>query len=231
MKVIGVIPLYDEDKDSIWMVPGYMKLIERADALPVILPLTTDSVELWHCFQLCDGFLFTGGHDVHPSVYGEEPRETCGPACVDRDIMEKYILQHAIANDKPVLGICRGIQLINALLGGKLYQDLPTEAPSAVEHHMSAPYNKPIHSVTVLEDTLLADIIGSGEYLVNSYHHQAVKELAPGCKPMAIAEDGIIEALQVEGNRFIVGVQWHPEFIFKKDENCIKLVEAFIEAC
>ena len=105
---------------------------------------------------------------------------------------------------------------MNALLGGTLYQDLPTEHPSKTEHHMAPPYDRPVHKVTVKEGTLLADIIGAGEHGVNSYHHQAVKDLAPKAEAMAYSEDGLVEAIAVPDKTFIVGVQWHPEFAFEK---------------
>ena len=145
--------------------------------------------------------------------------------------MESYLFDRCYREDKPVLGICRGIQLMNALLGGTLYQDLPTEHPSSVEHHMSPPYDRPIHTVDVKKGTLLADIIGPGPYAVNSYHHQAVKQLAPKAVAMAYSEDGLVEALSVPDRRFIVGVQWHPEFAYMTDPKSRKLVQAFVDAC
>ena len=173
-KLIGLIPLYDDDKDSYWMLPGYMKVLEACGALPVMLPLTTDPEELNDCFSLCDGILMTGGHDVDPALYAETAKKTCGIPCSSRDKMEAYLFEKALQEDKPVFGICRGVQLMNVLLGGTLYQDLPTEHPSKTEHHMASPYDRPVHKVTVKEETLLADIIGAGEHGVNSSHHQAV---------------------------------------------------------
>lgn len=229
--IIGLIPLYDDEKDSYWMLPGYMKILEKAGALPIMLPLTDDQAELDEAFALCDGILFTGGHDVDPTVYNTEVKETCGIPCKLRDNMEGYLLDKTIAEDKPFLGICRGIQFINAYLGGDLYQDLPTEYESDVEHHMEPPYDKGIHKVDVLENTMLADIIGAGEHSVNSYHHQAVKNLADGVQCMAVSEDGLVEAISVEKARFGVGVQWHPEFSYLVDDDSNKLVQAFVNAC
>lgn len=230
-KLIGLIPLYDDEKDSFWMLPGYMKALEACGALPIMFPLTENEEELEQCFQLCDGILMTGGHDVDPAVYHEQAKETCGIPCKSRDRMEAYLFQRALNEDKPVLGICRGIQLMNALLGGTLYQDLPSEHPSQTEHHMVPPYDRAVHKVTVKERTLLADIIGAGEHGVNSYHHQAVKALAPKAEAMAYSEDGLVEAISVPGKTFIVGVQWHPEFAFEKDPECKAVVQAFVDAC
>ena len=203
-KIVGLIPLYDDEKDSYWMLPGYMKVLEACGALPVMLPLTTDTEELDDCFRLCDGILMTGGHDVDPKLYGEHAKATCGTACSNRDQMETYLFKKALEEDKPVFGICRGVQLMNVLLGGTLYQDLPTEYPSGTEHHMTPPYDKPIHKVDVVSGTKLSDIIGAGEHAVNSYHHQAIKELAPGAEAMAYSEDGLVEAISVPGKSFLV---------------------------
>lgn len=229
--VIGLIPLYDDEKDSYWMLPGYMKALEKTGALPIMLPLTDDYDELDDAFELCDGILFTGGHDVGPAVYNAEAKSTCGIPCELRDRMEGYLLEKSIAGDKPFLGICRGIQFINAYLGGDLYQDLPTEYESDTEHHMEPPYDRGIHSVNVIENTMLAEIIGSGEHSVNSYHHQAIFHLADRLQSMAVSQDGLIEAVAVRGVRFGIGVQWHPEFSYEVSEDSIKLVQAFVNAC
>jgi len=229
--VIGLIPLYDDEKESYWMLPGYMKVLEKCGAIPMMLPLTTDAAILDQLLLHMDGILLTGGHDVGPKVYGEVPSEKCGTACELRDEMEGYLLEKALREDLPVFGICRGIQFINAYLGGTLYQDLPTEHPTQTEHHMEKPYDRPIHKVEVLEDTLLAEIIGAGEYGVNSYHHQAIKDLAEKLMIMAKSEDGLIEAVSVKGARFAMAVQWHPEFSYETDGNSVKLIQAFIDAC
>ena len=229
--VIGLIPLYDETKDSYWMLPGYMKALEDSGAVPIMLPLTTNRDELDVAYNLCQGILFTGGHDVSPRIYGEAPTDKCGKPCEARDEMEAYLLEKCILDDKPLLGICRGIQFINAYLGGSLYQDLPTEYSSSVEHHMEPPYDVPAHDVEVLAGTKLADIIGAGMHRVNSYHHQAIKELSNEVDKMAISEDGLVEAIAVRNHRFAIGVQWHPEFSYTKSEENAKIINAFVEEC
>ena len=229
--VIGLIPLYDDEKESYWMLPGYMNAIEKAGGLPIMLPLTEEKEELEEAYSLCQGILFTGGHDVSPEVYGQEIKSTCGKPCKSRDVMEAYLLDKCIEDNKPFLGICRGLQFINAHLGGSLYQDLPTEYNCTVEHHMAPPYNRPAHRVQVLEDTSLSDIIGSGIHEVNSYHHQAIKELSPKVQKMAVSEDGLVEAIAVKNHRFAIGVQWHPEFSYEDSEESMKLLKAFIKEC
>lgn len=230
-KVIGLIPLFDDEKDSYWMLPGYMRVLEKCGALPVMLPLTDDPEELEQCFSLCDGLLLTGGHDVDPTLYGEKALAQCGAPCPIRDAMEGFLFDRALREDLPVLGICRGIQFMNVRLGGTLYQDLPTQFPTGVEHHMAPPYDRAVHRVTVREHTLLAELIGAGEHGVNSYHHQAIKDPAPGAEIMAVSEDGLAEALRVPYKKFSVGVQWHPEFSYETNEESLKLVQAFVDAC
>ncbi len=230
MKTIGVIPLYDDEKDSYWMVPGYMQMLEELGCAPLMLPLTQDETLLEYFLGLCDGFLFTGGHDVAPSVYGQEAKETCGISCGRRDGMEEYLLRACRERDIPALGICRGIQLMNAVFGGNLYQDLPTEYDSTVEHHMAPPYNRSAHQVQVVEGSWLEEVLGARQVGVNSYHHQAVKEAAPGFEVLAYSEDGLVEAIRLSDRRFMVGVQWHPEFYYTEDIYCQRLVKAFVEA-
>jgi len=213
------------------MLPGYMQAIEACGGLPIMLPLTDDFGELEDAFAICDGILLTGGHDVSPMVYGEKPIKECGLSCELRDKMEGFLLSKAIEADKPVLGICRGIQFMNAYLGGTLFQDLPTEYESKVEHHMEPPYDRAIHNVEILEGTRLAKIIGSGTKGVNSYHHQAVRDLSEKLVKMAVSEDGLVEAVEYPGKKFIIGVQWHPEFSYKNNEDSMKIVQAFVEEC
>lgn len=229
--LIGVMPLWDDDKDSIWMLPGYMDGVQEAGGLPLIFPFTEDPAEIARLCALCDGFLMTGGHDVSPVLYGETPlsAELVKP-CEKRDRMETQVLAYAIAQDKPVLGICRGLQLLNAALGGTLYQDLPLQHPSETPHTQRPPYDEPRHSLRVLPDTPLHALLGREELAVNSYHHQAICALAPGLRAMAVSPDGLIEAVWAPEQRFCWAVQWHPEYAFRRDENCRAIFRAFVAA-
>lgn len=206
-KVIGVVPLWDDEKESLWMLPNYLDAIISESALPIVFPLTTDEKDIKQLASMCDGILFTGGHDVSPSVYGEQKRDVCGEPCAARDTMEGILLDICIQTQMPALGICRGIQFFNAYLGGTLYQDLPTDFPSTVEHHMSAPYDKYIHTVSLIKETPLYDLLRVDTLPVNSYHHQAIANLSPKLKPMAIAEDGIVEAVYLPEHPFLWAVQ------------------------
>lgn len=141
--VIGVLPLWDVDRTSLWMLTNYLEALRAAGGTPIVLTFDLDSQEIARIVAMCDGLLFTGGQDVHPSVYGEEDRTGRLIPCPKRDQLEVRVLQAALEADKPIFGICRGIQLINAALGGTLYQDLPTEHPSSIVHRQGKPYDIP----------------------------------------------------------------------------------------
>ena len=228
--VIGIVPLVDIQRESYWMLPGYMDGVADAGGLPLMLPLTDNKEQIDQLIELCDGVLFTGGQDVSPSLYGEEQDAACGECCPGRNAMETKLLNAALKLDKPIFGICRGIQFINAALGGTLYQDLPGQHPSEIEHHQHPPYDVPVHTVTPIPSAPLAALLGDGPFAVNSYHHQAVKTLAPAWSAMAVAPDGVIEAAYMQDRRFVWAVQWHPEFSFLVDENSRKLFYAFVRA-
>ena len=169
----------------------------RAGGTPVMLPLTDDTDILAQCAERFDAFLFTGGPDVGPMVGAAASAtgrsEVLSP---ERDRMESILLPAVMAWDKPILGICRGIQFINAALRGTLWQDLPSQHPSDIEHHMNPPYDAFGHNVSLVPGTPLASLFsGQTEIAVNSYHHQAVREPAAGLEVMAVAPDGVIEAL------------------------------------
>ena len=228
--VIGVVPLVDAEKQSYWMLPGYMRGLEAAGAAPVMLPLTADGAVLERLTTLCDGILLTGGQDVEPALYGREKSPACGETCPARDAMERRLLELALARDLPLLGICRGIQLLNAALGGTLVQDLPGERPSAVTHRMQPPYDRAAHTVRLLPGTPLASLLGMETLGVNSCHHQGIGALASPLREMACAPDGLIEAVYLPDRRFAWAVQWHPEFSFETDENSRRIFQAFVAA-
>ncbi|MDR2731217.1 MAG: gamma-glutamyl-gamma-aminobutyrate hydrolase family protein [Treponema sp.] len=228
--VIGVIPLWDEKKDSIWMLPGYMQGLEEAGAVPVVLPLTVSEVVLKQTAYFFDGFLFTGGHDVNPELYGQEKTGYCGEICEIRDRMEAYIFREAIlSQNKPAMGICRGIQLFNALLGGSLYQDIPAEFSGAINHIKGPPYDVPAHNVRFLPGSPLRELTGKECIEVNSYHHQGIKRLAKRLEIMALADDGLVEAVYMPEHSYVRAVQWHPEFSLN-DEISKKIFSSFAGA-
>ena len=229
--LIGIVPLVDEQRDSYWMLPGYMQGVEQAGGVPVMLPLTQDEEALAQLAETCDGFLFTGGQDVSPVLYGKAPSPYCGETCPERDEMEKALLTLALAADKPVLGICRGIQFLNVCLGGTLYQDLPTEHSSSVQHHQTPPYDAPVHQVTLVPGSPLQVLLQKEWLGVNSLHHQAIRTTAPQLQEMALSEDDLVEAVCLPDKKFVWAVQWHPEFSFKVNEDSRKIFRKFVESC
>ncbi|BCG59431.1 gamma-glutamyl-gamma-aminobutyrate hydrolase family protein [Paenibacillus sp. URB8-2] len=229
--MIGVLPLYDKNKESYWMLPGYMKGIEDAGGIPIMLPLTSDIEIITKIANRFDGFLFTGGHDVNPKIYGENVEDICGEMCNERDDMETTLFKHVVDLDKPAFGICRGIQLFNALLGGTLYQDIPTQLRSEVEHNQAPPFTKPVHNVYIEKGNPLYHIIQTESLKVNSYHHQGIKKLSEQLLSIAEAEDGLIEAVIMPQKKFILAVQWHPEFNYKLDDYNFRLFKEFVTSC
>ena len=233
LPVIGVVPLVDYKLESLWMLPGYFDAVSEAGGVPVMLPLTADAEVLTRALDVVDGLVVTGGQDVDPAVYGcadAAGRALCGELCPERDAMEALLVPALVERDLPTLGICRGIQTINARLGGTLWQDLSAQRPSSVEHHGKPPYHEPTHAVEVLADTPLASCFGAGELAVNSYHHQALRDVAPGLCVMATAPDGVVEAVWRPASRFLWAVQWHPEFMHAVDEPSRKIFSALVEA-
>jgi len=227
---IGVIPLWDEKKESIWMLPKYMQGLEEAGAVPAILNLTVSEPALKQIVNFFDGFLFTGGQDVNPKLYGQEKAGYCGEICETRDRMEACIFHEAVLNqNKPALGICRGIQLINVLLGGSLYQDIPSELPSTISHRQEPPYDVPVHNVRLLPESPLRKLAGKECLAVNSSHHQGINRIAKGLEIMASSDDGLVEAVYMPDRSFVWAVQWHPECSLK-DEASKKIFSSFVRS-
>ena len=224
--LIALIPQVD-DEGRWWMNPDYLNSVSRAGGVGVVLPLTWDDEELEEIAQRFDGFLFTGGPDVDPALYGQKTEDFCGEICTARDQMEMKLFRLAFDLDKPILGICRGIQLMNVALGGTLYQDLPSQFSSEVCHRvLEKPLAREVHEILV-EDCPFGDL--PLKLMVNSRHHQAIDRLAPGLKVRARAHDGVIEAVYMPEKPWIRAVQWHPENFQNDLSRCI--FEEFISFC
>lgn len=212
------------------MMRPYLRGIEQAGGAPVVLPLTENREVLDAVLAHCSGLLVTGGQDVDPARYGQEPLPACGKPDLELDGMESLLLDWAMEQDIPVLAVCRGIQMLNTYFGGTLYQDLPTQRPSPINHSQEPPYDQPVHWVTVAEGSFLAGLTGAGELQVNSFHHQAVDKVAPGFVVDALSEDGLVEAIHLPEKRFVLGLQWHPEF-FLDQEWAQGIFKGFVEKC
>ena len=216
--LIALIPQVD-DEGRWWMNPDYLNSVSRAGGIGVVLPLTGDDGELEEIARRFDGFIFTGGADVAPALYGQKKEEFCGEICPERDEMEMKLFRLVFELDKPILGICRGIQLMNVALGGTLYQDLPSQSPSQVPHRvLGKPLARETHEILV-EDLPFGHL--PMKLMVNSRHHQAIDRLAPGLQVRARAADGVIEAVYMPEKPKILAVQWHPENFQNELSKCI----------
>ncbi len=209
---------------------AYLEAVERAGGVPVVLPNTTDHDLLPRILGTLDGLLITGGADVSPAYYGQAPHPALGEVDTCRDAMEIPLIRAAIHEDVPILAICRGMQVLNVAMGGTLYQHLPEQRPSAINHVQPGARSAFSHTVEVAEDTLLGEIVGSGELHVNSLHHQAVHQTAEEFTVTALSPDGIVEGLERQQSRFLVAVQFHPEETSVHDERTRRLFTAFLEA-
>ncbi len=206
----------------------YTHALELAGAAPVLIPLGLSEDTLQEILARLDGLMLAGGVDVHPSEYGEGAEPFCGDIMRERDVVELPLIRWALEQDKPLLGICRGIQMLNVAAGGSLYQDIPTQLPGAAQHsHLPGdPYNRRVHSIDIEPDSMLARALGTTRAEVNSLHHQSVKDIAPGLRVVARAPDGVVEA--IEANRGLaLGVQFHPEWLVD-DEHMLQIFRAFV---
>jgi putative glutamine amidotransferase len=190
---------------------AYLARIQEAGLTPVLITPLHDEAAIRQIVSSCAGLVLTGGEDVDPHRYGEEPLPDLCFVTPARDAAEWLALDCALQQRLPVLAICRGIQVLNVHRGGSLWQDLPTQNPGTVVHEQSAPYGQPAHAVSVTPGSRLHAILGATSVRVNSYHHQAPRAAASGLMVTARADDGVIEGMEVAGPDFILGVQWHPE--------------------
>ena len=212
----------------------YSRAVAGAGGLPVMIPLLEEEDTLRALYDRMDGLLLPGGVDLDPATYGESPLPSCGRLDPARDRVELRFTRWAIAEGKPLFGLCRGLQIVNVALGGTLYQDIAAQRNDAIKHDYfpTAGYARDhlAHPVTVASGSRLDALVGTAPLKVNSMHHQAIKDLAPGLVPTAVAPDGLIEAVESSGNQFLLGVQWHPESLTYRDPRMHRLVAGFVEA-
>jgi putative glutamine amidotransferase len=206
---------------------NYCDAVTRAGGLPILLPHEPAQAAAY--LALIDGLIVTGGaFDVDPALFGASTRHASVTTKDRRTAFELAVTAGAVAADKPVLGICGGQQLLNVALGGTLIQHIPDEVPGALTHEQPNPRSEAGHVVKIAGGTLLHRITGADELAVNSAHHQAVKDLAPGFVVDAVAPDGVVEGIEDPRRRFLIGVQWHPEYAISEGDT--RLFAAFIAA-
>ena len=226
--VIGVVPS-GEFQGKPMINQDYLEAVFRAGGLPTLFPFIEDTDQLFRLACMVDGLLLTGGVDVDPLLYGEEKSPLCGEVSSIRDAMEFPLVRFAAEKGIPVLGICRGLQVMNCALGGTLYQDLQQSFSRDINHSRPDAPADPIHEVRILPGSLLSSAAGAEALRVNSRHHQGIQNLAPTLSACARASDGLIEGIEMPQHPFFLGVQWHPESMSSHDANQQALFNALVE--
>lgn len=208
----------------------YVEAVIRAGGLPIILPTGIEE-DVTQVVGMLDGLMLTGGGDIDPMLFGEEPLPGLGEVSPARDSLEIALIHQMLEVDKPILGICRGQQILNVAFGGNIYQDIYTQHDKPLlQHSQKAPRSHQSHFVNVKKDTLFASIVQDERIQVNSYHHQAVKDVLKPLVVSGIANDGVIETIESPVHHFVLGVQWHPEALADKgDIVSLRLFEEFID--
>jgi putative glutamine amidotransferase len=217
---------------AIVLTGRYARAVERAGAVPLVLPIASSRAAVRRAIDHLDGIIVSGGDfDIHPKFYGEKPIRALGCVKEERTEFELGLISLALARDMPLLGICGGAQAINVALGGSLYQDIAADFCGAVEHQRGALKDRGGHKVEIPSGTKLRRIVGRSTIEVNTTHHQAVKQTGKGLIVDATAEDGVIEGIESEEHSFVLGVQWHPEFLVHRDRAQRQIFAAFVAAC
>ncbi|MCX7970485.1 MAG: gamma-glutamyl-gamma-aminobutyrate hydrolase family protein [Negativicutes bacterium] len=214
--LILISPAVTSDPDQLWPRPeriylncGYYRAVTAAGGLPLVLP-PVGECGAEQAAELCHGLLLSGGGDLMPCWYGQQPHWQLGEVCPERDRLEIALVRAMVARGKPVLGICRGMQVLNVALGGDIHQDIASDARYFVQHRQRAKGHVGTHDLQIAAGSVLFRLSGEERQVVNSFHHQAVDRLAAGLRPVAWSADGLVEAVEDE-QRLLLAVQWHPE--------------------
>lgn len=236
--IIGVACMNSHDthgRSLMAVRPAYLRALEAAGGVPLCIHLTDDLEVVQALYQQCDGILLPGGDDVDPNYYHEAPHPALGDVDVQRDSVELALARWTLGDQKPLMGICRGIQMINVAFGGTLYQDIPSQLPAAMDHRANIAcdqYDVLTHTIALVNDSWLATCLSTTTLMGNTMHHQAVKDVAPGLRVVGYAPDGVIEAIEGTGKQFVVAVQCHPEYLWARAEpRWLHLFTGFIQSC
>lgn len=210
---------------------NYLRSVENQGGLPIILPFTKNKEHIKSLVSRIDGLVLTGGQDVYPLHYGEEPLQGLGQVWPERDQFDFALLEAAIERGIPVFAICRGHQVVNVYRGGTLYQDLKYDENCTIKHWQNQSPGMPYHTVDFTVDSKIADILGKTAWVTNSHHHQTVKVVGKGLKITGRSKDGTIEALEATDYPWLVTCQFHPEMMTKESQEAQALFKAFVDAC
>ncbi len=235
--IIGIVAsLLDESRanimestERVFISEKFISSVECAGGIPLVLPYVSDMEDIKAQIDACDGILLCGGMDIHPIYYGEEPHEKLGFVSSREDDYQIKVARITLNRHIPILGICRGHQLLNIVCGGTLYQDISEVPKNTIKHEQMSKRYEPYHSINIEKNSKLEKILGSST-LVNSLHHQCIKELGKGLRATAFAKDGIIEAIEMPDRDFVMGFQWHPEeMAMHRNEEMLDIFKEFIK--
>jgi putative glutamine amidotransferase len=227
---IGITIGHDDEDESLHRLRvDYVRSVERTGALPVILAPGVPGDAVAH-LQRLDGLMLTGGADIDPALYGQAPHARLGRVSRPRDDFEIALCREALRRNLPILAICRGHQVLNVATGGTLVQDIPSESAGDVDHDPKRPRRDRVHEVRILKGSRLRRLLGKETLGVNSFHHQAIRTLGRGLVATAWSPDGLIEAVEAPEQRFVVGVQWHPESFWDDPVGFQPLFLSLVEA-
>jgi putative glutamine amidotransferase len=222
----------DKGVDRAFVNASYVRAVERAGGVPLLLTPYHSPAALARFSEWVDGLLLTGGGDIDPARFGEAPHPTTSLISAERDELElRRVTRQAIDTGLPLLAICRGLQVLNVALNGTLHQHVPDVFGDEIAHSQPGTRSDRTHAVTIEPDTLLSRLAGGEPISVNSFHHQAIKDLGDGLKAVAWAEDKVIEAVEMPGARgFVLAVQWHPEELVEDDPAALRLFQSLVDA-
>jgi putative glutamine amidotransferase len=229
---INTIETQEQTIPSIIVYNKFAETVREAGGIPLVIPMG-EPEEAEYYAELCDGIIFTGGEDISPIAYGEEPHPDVKKVNKHRDDFEIELVKKAREKEKAIFATCRGFHLLNVSYGGTIIQDIRSEFKDSINHfQVSSTRTEPSHTVNINEKSKLYKIISEKEVGVNSFHHQAIGKVGKGLRVAAQAEDGVIEALELEddGATFLLGTQWHPEELRHENENMMAIITTFIEA-
>ncbi|WP_100012538.1 gamma-glutamyl-gamma-aminobutyrate hydrolase family protein [Lentibacillus sediminis] len=231
--LIGVTASMETDQSQYFVTNRNIKAILQAGGMPVILPYLLKEEDVGQIARQLDGLYATGGYDIDPTLFGEEPHPNLGTIIPARDHSEIFLMKRLLEDGKPILGVCRGAQTLNIAAGGDMYQDIYAQIDSdLLQHTQKAPVEHGSHYVDVLPGSLLHKLTGTETLKVNSLHHQANRDVSESFQISGKANDGVVEAVESKTHLFALGLQWHPEaMVLAGDEASEAIYQGFVRAC